>query len=72
MKNIIEGKDTHQMETTMKHKTLTTMKTKYKIQMDAIMKSTNEIQLDTRNAHISSTSNSPHDLHKDHNNGKQI
>ena len=49
----MKGKETHQMETTMKHKTLTTMKTKYKIQVDAILKSTNESQMDTRNDHIS-------------------
>lgn len=48
------------METIMKTKTLTTMKAKYKIQMDAILKSTNESQIDTRNARISSTSNPPH------------
>ena len=72
MKNIIESKDARQMETIMQHKTLTTMKTKYKIQMDAILKSTNESQIDTRNARISSTSNPPHHLHKSHNNGKQI
>ena len=53
MKNIIESKDARQMETIMQHKTLTTMKTKYKIQVDAILKSTNESQMDTRNDHIS-------------------
>ena len=72
MKNVMKRKETHQMETIMQHKTLTTMKTKYKIQMDAILKSTNESQIDTRNVHISPTSNPPHHLHKPHNNGKQI